>query len=523
MKPSATKPLGRSAVVALAILASAAACSRDPYIPGQAEEVLGVSMGAVRNAIATRLDSGRAPTWVSQDRWKRVRKLYANWNDAPLWLEPDGVRDRATALLEALEEAPGHALVTDAYPLDSIRLVVGDGKLDKTDSPAALAEADVLLTAAYVGYATDMLDGQIDPKTVSQNWHIGPRRNELDSALVRTLQSPSMEEGLAAMAPQEPGYLQLMQHYARYQRIVAAGGWRPVERENRAAVAERLRVEGFDADSGDLSGALETYQERHGLEQTGKLDGPTLRALNVPAEDRLKQIAINLERHRWLPRTLGDRYIYVNVPAFRLEAYDQGQKALEMKVVVGAEYDGRSTPVFADSMEYAVFRPYWNVTPTIAAKEFFPRYGNALPAGYEFWREGGELRIRQRPGEKNSLGLVKFMFPNSFNIYLHDTPAKSLFRRADRAASHGCIRVAEPARLAEFVLGWDGGRVEDAMHGADNRHVKLPSKIPVYIVYFTAYMRDGHLHFSDDVYDRDDKLREKRDSVMPQQVAETET
>jgi murein L,D-transpeptidase YcbB/YkuD len=517
---SSTIHLRKLAVAVL--VAGAAACSRDPYVPGQAEEVLGVPMGAIQNSIAARVDSGKAPSWVSDGQWKRVRKLYGNWKYAPLWLEPEGVRDRATALLKALEEAPRHALATDRYPIDSIRRVVSDESLTKTDSPAALAEADVVLTAAYVAYANDMLVGQIDPKTVGQSWHIPLRGSEVDSALMRTLQSPAMAEGLAAMEPQEEGYAQLLQEYARYQQIVAAGGWKELEGTGarRAVIAERLRAEGFEADTSDISGALEIYQERHGLDQTGKLGAATLRALNVPAEERLRQIAINLERHRWLPRMLGDRYIYVNVPAFRLEAYDQGQKALEMKVVVGAEYDGRSTPVFADSMEFVVFRPYWNVTPNIAAKEFFPRYGNALPAGYEFWSEGGETRIRQRPGEKNSLGLVKFMFPNSFNIYLHDTPAKSLFQRADRAASHGCIRVSEPARLAEFVLGWDGGRVDDAMHGANNRHVKLPSKIPVYIVYFTAYMRDGHLHFSGDVYDRDDPLEEKRDSVIvPQRVA----
>ena len=154
----------------------------------------------------------------------------------------------------------------------------------------------------------------------------------------------------------------------------------------------------------------------------------------------------------------------------------------------------------------------WDTDQVVTENEF-AKYGGNLPAGYEFWNDGGAQRIRQRPGEKNSLGLVKFMFPNSFNIYLHDTPAKSLFQRADRAASHGCIRVHEPQRLAEWVLGWDGGRVQSAMHGSDNRHVKLPSKIPVYIVYFTAYMRDGQLYFSGDVYDRDDTLRQKMDSV----------
>src|SRR5688500_9764301 len=195
------------ALAAFALLSSTVGCSRDPYVPGQAKEVLGVPMGAIRNSIAARVDSGTAPTWVTEAQWKRVQKLYVNWKHAPLWLEPDGVRDRATALLKALEEAPKHALVTDQYPIDSIRSVVNDENLEKTDSPAALAEADVVLTAAYVAYASDLLAGQIDPKTVGQSWHIPPRKNEVDSALVRTLQSPSMQEGLAAMAPQEEGYL----------------------------------------------------------------------------------------------------------------------------------------------------------------------------------------------------------------------------------------------------------------------------------------------------------------------------
>src|SRR5688572_27272508 len=350
----------RFAVTAFAILSStlAGGCSRDPYVPGQAKEVMGVPMGAIRNSIAARVDSGTAPTWVTEAQWKRVQTLYANWKHAPLWLEPDGVRDRATALLKALEEAPKHALVTDQYPIDSMRSVVNDENLEKTDSPAALAAADLALTAAYVAYANDRLSGQIASETVRQSWHIPPRKNEVDSALVRTLQSPSMQEGLAAMAPQEEGYAQLTQEYARYQQIVAAGGWKELEGTGarRAVIAERLRAEGFEVDTAEISGAIEIYQERHGLEETGKLNGETLRALNVPAQDRLQQIAINLERHRWLPRSLGDRYIYVNVPAFRLEAYDQGQKALEMKVVVGAEYDGRSTPVFADSMEHVVVR-----------------------------------------------------------------------------------------------------------------------------------------------------------------------
>jgi L,D-transpeptidase YcbB len=231
----------------------------------------------------------------------------------------------------------------------------------------------------------------------------------------------------------------------------------------------------------------------------------------VPAEYRLGQIAANLERHRWMPRSLGTRYIYVNVPAFHLTAYDKGEPALEMKVIVGEEYEDKATPVFSDSMETVVFRPYWNVTPDIQAKEIEPKL--ASNPGYlaendmEYWNDGGARRIRQRPGPKNSLGFVKFLFPNDFNIYLHDTPSRELFEKDVRAFSHGCIRVEKPTELAQWVLGWDAARVDQAMReGGDNRSVKLPTKIPVYIVYGTAYLRDGKLHFGNDLYHRDDQL-----------------
>jgi murein L,D-transpeptidase YcbB/YkuD len=490
-----------------------AGCKK-PYVPGTATEVVGVSMGSIRNAIASRLDSARAPTWTAPDEWKRVRRVYSVWNNAPIWIEPDGLRERARALLTAIEQAPTHGLSTTHYPIDSIRLVVGDDDIRAGATAERLADIDVLLTAAYIGYAQDMLLGQMNPKDMAQAWHISGRGSEVDSALVRTLQSPDMNEGLSAMAPVEEEYANLRQAYTKYQELAATGWSELSATSTKAEIAARLNAEGHQADSADVSGALKEYQERHGLEPTGKLNAVTRAALNVPAAERLSQIAINLERYRWLPRSLGDRYIYVNVPSFRLSAFNAGQKELDMRVVVGAEYDGRATPVFADSMELVVFRPYWNVTPSIQAKEF-AHYGGNLPAGYEFWNDNGATRIRQVPGDKNSLGLVKFLFPNSFNIYLHDTPAKSLFERADRAASHGCIRVQEPQRLAEWVLGWDGSRVESAMHGANNRFVKVPKKIPVYIVYFTAYTRDGQLHFSDDVYSRDEALKDKVAALSP--------
>jgi murein L,D-transpeptidase YcbB/YkuD len=198
-----------------------------------------------------------------------------------------------------------------------------------------------------------------------------------------------------------------------------------------------------------------------------------------------------------------------------------------MKVIVGQEYEGRKTPVFADSMETVVFRPYWNVTPDIQRKEIAPKV--AANPGYlqannmEYFRDGGVRRIRQRPGGKNSLGLVKFLFPNDFNIYLHDTPNHELFDKDVRAFSHGCIRLEKPDELAQYVLGWPLEKVQEYEQGQDNRSVRLPKKLPVYITYFTTYTRDGQLYFGNDLYGRDDKLVEQiaSDSVANADAART--
>lgn len=561
---------------ALLLLGSASACRREAvdrtrYVPGEVPAVLGVATDSLRPAIVAALERGTPPGWVTAARWKQMRALYRTFGDAPLWLEAGGVTDRAGALLGAIEHAPQDGLSVEAYPVDSIRRVVEGSTRGAARSPEALANADVLLTSAYVAYAADMLRGQVDPRSVSQEWHIGGQGQELDSALVHAIQSTSMATALAAMAPQDPDYALLKQAYARYRQLATAGGWptvpvgpalRPGAAAPRArvdALRARLQAEGYlgDADAtvaaaridtagddttglaqrnraatltpvgftpprpaavsrydADLAGAVAAFQTRHGFAADSVLGEATLRALNVPAAYRAEQIAANLERHRWLPRALGMRYIYVNVPSFRLDAYDGGQQVLTMRVVVGDEYEDRATPAFSDSMETVVFRPYWNITDDIASKETWPKI-RADPSymstnDLETFRENGVTRLRQRPSENNSLGLVKFLFPNSFNIYLHDTPDQSLFAKADRAASHGCIRLQRPDQLAQFVLGWPADSVQHMMAaGPDSRSVRLPSKIPVYIVYFTAYGRRGELYFADDLYGRDDALERR--------------
>jgi murein L,D-transpeptidase YcbB/YkuD len=433
--------------------------------------------------------------------------------------------------------------------------------------PEALAAADVLLSAAYVALAEDLLIGQVDPRRVSQGWHIDPQKVDVDSALAQRLRFEPLDRAIAQLRPADEDYDALRSQLFRFQEIVAQGGWPVVPagsslkpRDTTAAdrlttLAKRLRIEGFleagllesdavttvPSDSARpqlaravyderLAGAVAAFQARHGIVVDSILGGETLESLNVPATYRAGQLAANLERYRWLPRSLGERYILVNVPAFRLEAIDSGKKVLEMRVVVGAEYKDRATPVFADSMAYVVFRPYWNVTRDIAMKEILPKVwsepGYLAKHDYEVVRgqaddappadpsilsaagiQSGRVRIRQRPGDENSLGYAKFIFPNDFNIYLHDTPQRDLFAKDVRAYSHGCIRVERPAELAQLVLGWDAAAVDSAMHrGKDNARVKLAHKLPVFIVYLTTYIRDGELYFGNDLYNRDDAL-----------------
>ena len=530
-------------LLALAFLAaSASGCSkRRRYAPREVAKVLNVPKESLAPAIAERIGSADRPSWVTPERWSRVSSLYKSYDNSPLWLEEGGVKERASALLDAIKRAPEDALDTASYPIADLERVVDAKRITDTASAKTIADADVLLTSAYVAYASDMLMGQVDPRTVSQNWHTGSGVAERDSAVARALEEGDMTEALKQMAPQSEEYAALKGAYARYRRLAANGGWPTVaanmsDADALAAVHARHVAEMADstkdsshvaggADSLDtepkrvkarspLAAEIVSFQRHHGLEATGRLDKETIATLNIPATERVRQIAANLERHRWLPRTLGSRYIFVNVPAYRLDAYDSGQVALSMKVVVGAEYKGRSTPTFSDSMETVVFRPYWNITPDIQSKEIVPRL--ASDPGYlgrenmEWYRDGGVQRIRQRPGGKNALGLVKFLFPNDFNIYLHDTPAKSLFAKTDRAASHGCIRLEKPAELAQWVLGMDAGQVQEAMNnGSDNHSVRIPRKLPVYIVYFTAYYRDGELYFGDDIYGRDDALEKQ--------------
>jgi murein L,D-transpeptidase YcbB/YkuD len=426
------------------------------------------------------------------------------------------------------------------YPIGALAQAIAALKETKTPTAEQLATADVLLTASYASLGEDLLTGQVDPRTVAQAWHVNPQEDNVDSALVRNLRYDQLDKALATMRPVDVDYAGLSQQLQSYRALVVKGGWQKVPVTGNVkpggtsdpavltAVRNRLAAEGITPASGanaaptgqqangsrgaiydrDLAGAVAVFQTRHSINVDSALGKETIDAMNVPAEYRLGEIAANMERFRWLPRSFGSRYVFVNVPAFKLEAYDNGQKALEMKVIVGQEYQDKATPVFADSMETVVFRPYWEVPPTIAAKEVFPKGPGYLASqNMETYQQNGETHVRQRPGPKNALGYVKFLFPNDFNIYLHDTPNHELFNKDVRAFSHGCIRLEKPAELAQWVLGWPADKVQQEMQNPpDNKSVRVPHKIPVYITYFTTYMNNGQLYFGNDLYNRDDKL-----------------
>ncbi|MEO8577191.1 MAG: L,D-transpeptidase family protein [Gemmatimonadales bacterium] len=511
------------------------------WSPEKLTSVKGVPAAAIEAAMKKRL-AGPAPAKIDDDQWTHARRLYKQYGNNPLWLKSDGLHeDRAYALANSVLQAEQDGMRMDAYPIGALAQAMTTVSQTKNPTAEQLAETDVLLTAAFSAIGEDYLTGQVDPKTVAQNWHIDPQEENVDSALARSLRGSALDKSIASMRPQDPDYAALRKELDRFQQITLKGGWpaipagaaaKPGGRMSAARVAtlrQRLALEGLGAAPAEatakpasqtnavssvydhsLAAAVAEFQARHGIVVDSALGSETVTALNQPAIYRVSQIAANLERMRWLPRNLGNRFIYVNVPAFRLEAYDAGQKTLDMKVIVGQDYEDKATPVFSDSMELVVFRPFWNVTPDIAAKEIFPKIdadpGYLEANNYELYQEGGATRVRQKPGDKNSLGLVKFLFPNDFNIYLHDTPNHELFDKDVRAFSHGCIRVEKPAELAQWVLGWDAGKVDQELHGADNHSIKLPKKIPVYIAYGTAYIRDGQLYFGNDLYDRDDKL-----------------
>ncbi len=476
-----------------------------------------------------------------------VRMFYTETGATLAWTSgrPSRLTDAALAVLAS---APRHGLVAEDYQLAGLtseRDLLG--RQPDRDRRKALATFDIRLTAALIRLGRDVAVGRLDPRVVDARWRRARRLPPLGASLAAG--RADLATWLDHVQPPHVEYVRLMDGLAALRGVEAKGGWPSVPRSRVAPGASHPAVAILRrrlAASGDLGAAsvegtrfdqpleqaLGVFQEHNGLPRSGRLDQPTLTALNVPLGVRIRQVVLNLERWRWAPEDFGERHFRVNIPYYHLEAFERGQLALDIRAVVGKR--GNETPVFSEQMTHVVLSPYWNIPPSIAAGETLPAV--AADPGYldaeniEVVRVSGNkasgvdpatldwddtaalegLRFRQRPGAANALGFVKFMFPNPYDVYVHDTPSDRLFGRLGRAFSHGCVRVEEPLALATYVLRdqarWTPDAITDAMHAGEETHVKLKVPIPIHIQYFTAWVdAKGGLQFRDDVYGYDAK------------------
>jgi murein L,D-transpeptidase YcbB/YkuD len=486
----------------------------------------------------------------------QVQKFYEPTGYAPAWTQNLRPTSEAEVMISAFGDARSKGLTPADY--DSLRWPSRIEKL-RSASPADLARFDLALTVSVMRYISDLHLGKVNPRYFHFGFDVEHNKYDLSGFVrERLVNSPDVQSALATVEPPFDGYRRTEKALRQYlklaeqddgnrlpspnQRIAVGGRYCGVQRLQRllCLVGDvkpgSCVMEATDVYTNAIADGVKHFQARHGLEANGTLDQATVRELNVPLSQRVAQLQLTLERWRWLPHEFSQPPIVVNIPEFRLRVFDQNHNvALAMNVVVGRTYR-RQTPVFAKDMTHVIFRPYWNVPRSIERSEIVPsverdraylskkNYEVVTHRG-EFVTDGpvnddilqrlrtGNLEVRQRPGITNVLGLVKLMFPNEYNVYLHSTPSPELFARPRRDFSHGCIRVEKPLELVTWVLrnnpGWDRVRVEEAMQsGKDNYQVNLSKPIPVLILYGTAVVDDNdEVHFFDDIYGHDATLQ----------------
>ena len=450
-------PLMRT--IAIAVLLTAAACHRGPQVDNS------------QHAPAIQRIVSSTPAWVGRDRlgatlWKAERQFYESRDNLPSWIDGDKASPRLDALLNALKHSEDHGIDPARYGLDRFQQMVMQADENKHRyAVERIPEIDTRLTYAYLQYASDLLGWSGNPKAIYTNWVRANNKADLSDQLARAVSSNQVRETLEELAPTHPQYKGLQAALAR-------------ERQS----------------------------------PTGHLD----------------QIRMNLVRWRWMSRELGDRYVFVNVPAYQMQVMEGEKPVLAMRVIVGDPK--HQTPLFSDEMTTVVFSPNWNVPESIIRKEMLPRLvtdpgylerqdievvgtsGQVVDAEAVDWGDESAvagLHFRQEPGPKNALGLVKFQFPNSFDVYMHDTPQDALFNKERRALSHGCIRLENPVALAQYVLrdnpAWTTEKIADAMNAGQEHAVPLKEHLPVHIGYFTAWVNpDGSVTYTDDPYGLDE-------------------
>jgi murein L,D-transpeptidase YcbB/YkuD len=496
--------------------------------------------------------------WPDYSNYRvQVQNFYEPTGYALAWIQNGRPTPQAQAMITAFGEAMGKGL--DPADYDSSLWAARIDNLPSA-STSDVARFDLAMTVSVMRYLSDLHLGRVNPRYFHFGFDVEHNQYDLSSFVrERLVTSAKLDAVLAALEPPFEGYrrtekalilyLQLAQRDDGQQLPIPK---RPVAVGDQYSGIQRLQrllcllgdlqrdacgMELRNVYTNPMADSVKHFQRRHGLEPDGRLDPGTIRELNVPLSQRVLQLQLTLERWRWLPHEFAQPPIIVNIPEFRLRALDENNKVVfAMNVVVGRAYR-RQTPVFAKDMTHVIFRPYWNVPLSIQRSEVVPEIERdrsyLSKKNYEVVTHGGEvvtsgpisdeilgqlrkgtLEVRQRPGVTNALGLVKLMFPNEYNVYLHDTPSPELFARPRRDFSHGCIRVQNPVDLATWVLrnnpGWDKARVEAAMQsGKDNYQVNLVKPIPVLILYGTAIVdTNDEVHFFDDIYGHDARLRQ---------------
>ncbi len=498
-----------------------------------------------------------------------LRDFYAARDFEPLWLTPGN--PRARLLIDRLDAAASEGLRPADYRPADLR-----ADLSANGDTQTRAMLELRLSAQFLHYARDLATGRVRPGTINPNAPTPEAPLESESLLRALAESDHPADVFDSLAPANPAYHRLRRTLADYREIQTAGGWPQIETGRtleqgmtsarvariraRLAASQDLTIASDTPDRFDvqLTQAVQRFQERHGLEADGIVGPKTLAAMNLPVASRIAQIEVNMERWRWMPDDLGQRYVLVNLAAQEVELIESGSVRLSMRAVVGKPY--RKTPVFSDEITYLEFNPDWTLPPTILRQDVLPelRKDPGYLAAHEMtlyagWSANAEpldpkaidwsqvtpkhfpYKIVQAPGPRNPLGQIKFMFPNTHHIYLHDSPAKSLFNRASRAFSSGCIRVAKPFELADALL--DGTPVADRLRPAlglpevskydayspppvwkrtlidrllahgKTTSVRLSEPVPVHLTYSTVWVGEGGtVHFRPDIYDRNRSL-----------------
>ena len=463
------------------------------------------------------------------------------------WLKKKRPDKLYEAFVSEVRESARYGFSPDDYHIDELEQAVDALYDNRKRTPEDLARLDIRITASFFLFTTHLLEGRVRyPGAREFLWKRGmPLENDI-ALLLQMESAKDLRTELEALHPKDPQYKELQKALKHYRELGQKDTLPSVSlkvklkpgdaHDQLPLIKKKLNTADFKVAMGDadtvynneLEEAVKSFQDQHGLNPDGIIDSEMIRLLNTPVKQKADLIALNLERLRWLPHVKGEKdEIIINVPEYMLRAYKNNKETMRMRVVLGAEFT--PTPVFHDTLKYIVFSPTWAVPKSILAEEFLPKLredpGHFDPARFRFYRDGEQIdpleedwdeedlditaySVVENPGDANSLGKVKFIMPNDFSIYLHDTPADQLFSREDRALSHGCIRLERPEEFAAYLLkgqkGWNDKKIAEAMKSEKPIQVDLEKDYPVYIVYRTAWVdNDGKVNFRDDIYGHD--------------------